>query len=417
MNVENSPYRIANLVYADNIGSTGDIGSGNRIELTATIRDSQNALPTIPQTVYWNCPRAAVQFSDKAGTIISTSETDLQTGEATIYVNSVRPAIAMITASLNQNGVNPYDVQIVFVSPQPDPIPSSNSKQVQAPDGSTEIQSPASYIDDDNNYAYVFKLNPNNHLDDTGLVAGLSAQIDPDSNIVQAKTLLFPVSGLNNPRTWSDLQGNGLNVPYQIMKPTNDAANAVQYLYQENPASDAYLSPWTSFSLTGAPWVQPDPERITNTSYLPPILWDPDTGMEVTQSEVITNDYFWWDTAEKAYGLIFQIHTGPLAPGDKIYPYIYANGFTINTDQRISYYTCFGEYVVTDSDITNKVITVTIPADPLVNIAAGADNQYGQIDVIYFVNQKEWSPKFMAPTQFDPGDLDPPSQKAPSMVE
>ncbi|WP_147272151.1 hypothetical protein [Phyllobacterium salinisoli] len=410
MNAEDSPYKIAILAYDLNICDIGDIDSGNRIKLTATVRDNQNNPPATPQTVYWSCPRDTVLFSRDGTTTTSTSQTDPQTGEATIYVSSLKVALALVSASLNPNGALPFNIQIVFCT-----IAPNLNSSFASPTGISVISIPTVDQDDSYSFAYNFAVLPQPTANDTAWVAGWTAQIDPRSNIVLEKTLLFPASGQNNPYSWGALQSNGLSVPYQIMDSNDGLRNVVQYLYQEDAASDAIISTWFPFAASGTAWAQPDPYRVVNRNYQPPVIWNPNTEQEEPNPTIINNTYFWWDKKNQMYWLIFHIHTDHLAPGDKIHPYIYCNGFKYSTDQRVSFYADLGEYTVTaDKNGINEIIAAMIPENSLITAAYGSDNQYGQIDVAYFANQIDWSPKFSCATQFDPEDLDPPEETSPA---
>ncbi|RCS25844.1 hypothetical protein DUT91_03540 [Phyllobacterium salinisoli] len=268
-------------------------------------------------------------------------------------------------------------------------------------------------------------MTPNTKLDNNGWVAGFVAQID-SYNVVLEKVLLFPsnelLSGQGGPYTWGSLLTNQFAVPYQAMLTAGtdsssngivNIPNAVQYLYQEDPNSDAYLSPWFQFALTGTPWVQPNPNWPPNSKYLAAKVWNPLREIEESGETTITNDYFSWDSTNKAYWITFHIHTDSLNVGDKVHPYFFANGFIIDTDTRVSLWGPnfpAGGYTVTATNGVNDVIKVDIPANPLVTIASGSGNNYGQLDFIYFVNQTSWSSKFKAPTQFDPDNLDPPKE-------
>ncbi|RCS25848.1 hypothetical protein DUT91_03560 [Phyllobacterium salinisoli] len=440
---ENAEYRITSLVYDTDICDqtdaeyTGNIPPGQmdkRVELTAAVLDDQNNPPTTPQTVYWSCPRSVVQFSDKTGTITSTSITDAEAGGATIYASCSKPALAMISASLIPDGdlSEQFFMRVVFCN-----ITLNSDSPFAAPKGGSLIQIPLVYHDNTDSYYYNFRVIDNTIGKVTGLVAGWTAQIDR-YGIPLEKTLLFPLNHLSGslgppPVYWPDLYTRGIDVPYQVMNSDSSSydaivqnektqasagQNVVQYLYQDGVESPATVSTWFPYEATGVAWAQPDPNKLENPSYLIPILWNPNTKQEEDKPTVITNDYFWWDETHKAYWLIFKIHTDALNQNDKVFPYLYANGFVSDTDQRVSYSHNIGEHIVTkDINGNNSEITLMIPSTPLVNIAKGSGNNYGSLEIDYLVNEFYWSHVFSAPTDFDPDDLEPPSREASSTAK
>ncbi|RCS25846.1 hypothetical protein DUT91_03550 [Phyllobacterium salinisoli] len=409
MNADDNTYNITRVIYDVNICDlsigAAPLDNGNRIQLTATVRDNQNNPPATPQTVYWSCPRSVVQFSDKTGTITSTSQTDSETGEATIYVSSPKVALALVSASLNPNGTLPFNIQVVFCT-----IAPNLESSFGPPAGASLIQLPSVHQDHMDNFSYKFVISPKPAAKNSAAVAGWTAQIDQHGAVLE-KTLLFPVGGQNNRYTWGALQRNGLNVPYQDMNLTDGLTNVVQYLYQDGSQNSATVSKWFSYGAEGLIWAQPDPHRVINPKYPPPVVWNPNRNREENGSYTITNDYFWWNERHKTYWLTFRIHTDTLNAGDILYLFIYSNGFIVDTTERISYYTRLSQHTVTtDASGANEIVAVMIPANPLVTIASGIGNNYGQLDLVYFVNQIDWSTKFQAPTQFDPDNLEPPKE-------
>jgi hypothetical protein len=418
MTHDDNSYRIRNLVY--DVAICDQVAEfypekippdqlAYRIKLTATARDEEGNPPPTPLPVYWSCPRSAVMFSDADGNIITSSLTNPETGQTTVYACCFKPALAKIAASLDPNPYNlsaQYLVRVVFCN-----IAAYSGTPFAAPEGSSNINIPQSSQDIGSSYAYNFHVVPNSIAEELGYVAAWTAQIDEHNNVV-AKDLLFPVYTPPDfvkppPEYWVDLYTRGIDVPYQNMKSDDSTPsyrpNVVQYLYQERWEYDASPSGWFRYDAAGVAWVQPDPNRAVNSDYPRPLLWNPITNREMTQEQVgvITNEILSSDGKE--YWLIFKIHPDTLNAGDLIYPWIYANGYEYATSVKKSYYTNVGEYLVeTDDDGQKLPITVMIPAGPLTAVAEGSGGRRGSLTITYQVNQREWSLPFRANTQFMP---------------
>jgi hypothetical protein len=412
-------YQIRSVIFDKNIAYplslTGE--DDYYVTLTATAVSIETGKVASGVTVYWSCPRQIIRYYDANGNQITTlpvTSTTNTNGEAVITVAATDIAIAQMTAATaleatTQQPLDPYTVTIAFVKPQAQPIQQA-AKPLPIPQGNSEVRPPHVYEDGDQNYQTTFEITAGGSADllNTALVAGFVVHTDTFGTVI-SKTLLFPspiyMEGEGGPTQFGELKGYGFPLPYVSMTDLGSSSagsegspHAIQYLYQETSYQVAWQSGWKSVELDGTYWAQPNPYRDQSLTWDQPIVLN-GSGQEVPNPTPLTNDFFVYNADKKMWVLRFHVHTENMQTGDKIFPYVYANGYIYGTTIRVSYYLPLGSQTV---GTPGDVITIEVPANPLNTIGEGEAGALGQIDVLYLVNQRRWGGLFKDSTAFSP---------------